>query len=107
MLKIKKGDNVKVMRGKDAGKEGEVLSVLLKERATKVLIKGVNIVKKAQKPNPQLGIAGGMSEKEMPIDISNVMVIDKKSGNPVRVKFKVDEKTGKKNRVSVKSGEVI
>lgn len=107
MLKIKKGDNVKVMRGKDAGKEGEVLTLVFKENSTRVVVKGVNVVKKTQKPNAQLGIVGGMSEKEMPIDISNVMLVDKKSGKPVRVKFTIDEKTGKKSRVSVKTGDVI
>lgn len=95
------------MRGKDAGKQGEVLSIVNKENSIRVVVKGINIVKKTQKPNPQLGIVGGMSEKEMSLDISNVMVLDKKTGKPVRVKFKIDEKTGKKSRVSAKTGEVI
>ena len=107
MLKIKKGDNVKVVRGKDSGKEGEVLQVLLKEDSVKVIVKGINIVKRSQKPNPQLGIPGGVSEIEKGIDISNVMLIDKKSGKPTRVSFKLDEKTGKKVRISKISGEVI
>lgn len=107
MLKIKKGDNVKVMRGKDSGKEGEVIRILKKEESFKVVIKGVNVVKRAQKPNPQLGITGGVTEIEKPIDISNVMLIDKKTGKPTRVSFKIDEKTGKKNRISIKSGEII
>ncbi len=107
MLKIKKGDNVKVMRGKDAGKEGEVLKVILGDKQTKVIVKGINIVKRSQKPNPQLGIAGGVSEMEKGIDISNVMLIDKKSGKATRVIIKVDSKTGKKARVSQKTGDVI
>ena len=107
MLKIKKGDNVKVMRGKDSGKEGEVLAIVKKQNSIKVLIKGVNIVKKTQKPNAQLGIVGGINEMEKPIDISNVMLVDKKSGKPSRVKFSIDEKSGKKVRLSIKSGEAI
>lgn len=95
------------MRGKDAGKEGEVLKVIKLENAFKVLVKGVNIVKKSQKPNPQLGIAGGMSEMEKPVDISNVMLLDKKTGKATRVKFNVDAKTGKKSRIAAKSGDAI
>lgn len=107
MLKLRKGDNVKVMRGKDSGKEGEILAILKKDKSIKVIIKGVNIVKKTQKPNAQLGIQGGISEIEKGIDISNVMLIDKKTGKPSRVSFKIDEKTGKKMRLIKKSGELI
>ena len=74
MLKIKKGDNVKVMRGKDAGKEGEVLKIVKSTTSFKVLVKGVNIVKKSQKPNAQLGIAGGMTEMEKPVDILQMLI---------------------------------
>lgn len=107
MNKIKKGDTVQVMRGKDAGKRGEVLMVVEKFGKMKVVIKDVNVVKKAQKPNPQLGIKGGIIEIEKPVDVSNVMVVDPKMDVPTRVTFKVDEKTGKKVRVAKKSGEVI
>ncbi len=107
MNKIQKGDMVQVMRGKDAGKRAEVEKVILKEGKTSVIIKGVNVVKRAQKPNPQFGIQGGITEFEKPIDVSNVMIIDKKTDKPTRVGFKIDEKTGKKVRIAKKSGEVI
>lgn len=112
MNKIKRGDKVIVMRGKDSGKTGEVSKVISKTSAkgqiiTTIVVSGVNIVKRSQKPNPQFGIAGGIIEIEKPIDVSNVMLLDPKSGKPTRVGFKVDEKTGKKTRVSKKSGEII
>lgn len=109
MKKIKTGDTVQVMRGKDAGKVGDVLKVVLSKETNqiKVVVKGVNVIKRAQKPNPQLGIQGGFIEFEKPIDISNVMFIDKKTNKPTRVGFKVDEKTGKRVRISKKSGEEI
>jgi large subunit ribosomal protein L24 len=107
MNKIIKGDKVQVMRGKDAGKQGEVEAVIVDKdtKKVKVLIKGVNIVKKAQKPNPTLGIEGGIVQMEKPIDASNVMVIDPKSNKPSRVGFKIDEKTGKKTRIFKKSAK--
>lgn len=105
MNKIKKGDNVQIMRGKDAGKSGEVLQVLKKGDDFRVVVKGINIVKKSQKPNPQFGIKGGFINFEKPISISNVMLLDPKTGKPTRVGFKVVE--GKKVRVAKKSGEVI
>ncbi len=101
MNKIKKGDTVQVMQGKDSGKRGEVVLVL----EGKVVVKGINIVKKSQKPNAQLGLKGGIVEMEKPIDVSNVMLIDKKSDKPTRVGFKVVD--GKKVRFAKKSGEVI
>jgi len=107
MVKIKKGDNVRVMRGKDSGKDSEVLKVIKMKNTYKVLVKGINIVKKSQKPNPQLGIAGGISEMEKPIDISNVMLVDKKTGKPTRVGINVDKVTGKRSRIAIKSGEII
>lgn len=112
MRKIKKGDKVQVMRGKDAGKIGEVLAIkdvvmANKVKKTLALVKDVNIVKKAQKPNPQLGIVGGMQQFEKPVDISNVMYFDEKSKSPSRIGFKVEEATGKKVRFAKKSGSVI
>lgn len=109
MNKIKKGDKVKVMRGKDAGKEGEVLRLVSgKDRKDKaydrVVVKGVNVSKRHQKPVPALNLAGGIIEAERPIDVSNVMLVDPKSGKPTRVGFKFDEKTGKKFRISKDSG---
>lgn len=112
MRKIKTGDVVKVMRGKDSGKTGEVLSVydkvlLNKKLQTKVIVKGINIVKRSQKPNPQLGIKGGIIEVEKSIDISNVMFLDKKTGKATRVGFRIDEQTRKKSRISKETGEII
>ena len=109
MTKIRKGDNVKVMRGKDAGKTGEVLLVVRKTtqfgtERTMVVVKDINVVKKSQKPNPQFGIQGGFINFEKPIDISNVMLVDAK-GNASRVGFKIED--GKKVRINKKDGSVI
>jgi large subunit ribosomal protein L24 len=109
MRKIKKGDTVIVMRGKDAGKSGEVIDVkeVLKKKVlnTKVRIKGVNIGRRYQKPNQQFNIEGGMFDEERLMNISNVMFSE--DGKPVRLGFKIDEKTGKKVRFSKKSGKNI
>jgi large subunit ribosomal protein L24 len=111
-MKIKKGDTVKVTRGKEAGKTGEVVKVIKKTNKDNierilVVLKGINLVKRSQKPNPQFGIQGGIIEFEKPIDISNVSLVDSKTNQVIRIGFKTDEKTGKKVRVSKKSGEVI
>ncbi|KUO55958.1 MAG: 50S ribosomal protein L24 [Sphingomonadales bacterium BRH_c3] len=100
--KIKKGDNVVVLSGKDKGKTGTVAQVLPKEG--KVLVEGVNVATRHRKPsqaNPQ----GGIERREAPMHISKVAVADPKSGKPTRVRF--EEKGGKKVRVAVKSGETI
>ncbi|HJC03423.1 MAG TPA: 50S ribosomal protein L24 [Candidatus Ligilactobacillus avistercoris] len=99
---VKKNDKVKVIAGKDKGTEGVVEQVI--PAANRVVVKGVNIVKKHQKPsnaNPN----GGIIEVEAPIDASNVMLIDPKDGKPTRVGYKVVN--GKKVRVSKKSGETL
>ncbi|MFK5705501.1 MULTISPECIES: 50S ribosomal protein L24 [Ligilactobacillus] len=99
---VKKNDKVKVIAGKDKGTEGVVEQVI--PAANRVVVKGVNIVKKHQKPsnaNPN----GGIIEVEAPIDASNVMLIDPKDGKPTRVGYKVVD--GKKVRVSKKSGETL
>lgn len=99
---IKRNDKVKVITGKDKGKEGAVLKTFpAKDR---VIVKGINIVKKHQKPtndNPN----GGIVEVEAPIHVSNVMLIDPSNNEPTRVGFKVED--GKKVRVSKKTGENI
>ncbi|MDX5321443.1 MAG: 50S ribosomal protein L24 [Bacteroidota bacterium] len=100
-LNIKKGDKVKVIAGEFKGKEGRVLSVSPKENRAKV--EGLNLVKRHTKPNAQ-NPNGGIIEKEAPIHISNLMLIDGK-GNPTRIKR--DRVDGKLTRVSKKSGEVI
>ena len=102
MMRVKKGDTVVVIAGKDKGKKGTVVKVMPK--ANRVLVEGVNVITKHQKPsamNPQ----GGIINKEAPIHISNVMPLDHETGKGTRVRFEV--KDGKKVRVSVKSGKEI
>jgi large subunit ribosomal protein L24 len=102
MMRVKKGDTVVVITGKDKGKKGNVLKVFPK--ANRVLVEGVNMITKHQKPsamNPQ----GGIINREAPIHISNVMPFDSEIGKGVRVRFDVTE--GKKVRVSAKSGKEI
>ena len=104
-MHIKKGDKVKVISGKDKGKTGVILSVFPnKER---ILVEGVNIVKKHTKPN-QANPQGGIVSLEAAIHVSNVMFVDPKSGEPTRIGYKIEEKTFRvKSRVAKKSGEVI
>ena len=99
-LKIKKGDTVKVIAGKDCNTEGKVLSVDAKNG--KVIVEGVNMITKHAKPS-QSNPNGGIVQKEAPIDISNVMLVFK--GKATRVGFEV--KDGKKVRVAKKTGKVI
>jgi large subunit ribosomal protein L24 len=101
-LKIKKGDKVIVITGKDKGKQGQVIQVL--PEAGRVRVSGVNISKRHTKPGP--AGAGGIIEKELPIHISNVLHVDPKSSKPTKVRVDV-LKDGKKVRVAKKSGEVI
>lgn len=101
-LKIKKGDEVIVLTGRDKGKKGSVLKVLPKE--SRVVVQGVNVVKRHQRPTRME--AGGIVEKEASIHVSNVAVADPKSGKPSRVGFKQLE-GGKKVRIAKKSGEAI
>lgn len=102
-FKIKKNDNVVVLSGEDKGKTGKVLKVIVdKQRA---IVEGVNIVSKSTKPtakNPQ----GGFVKQEVPIHISNISLIDPKSGKPTRVAIRKNE-DGKKVRIAKKSGEEI
>ena len=99
-LKIKKGDTVRVIAGKDKDREGKVLSVDIEKK--KVLVEGVNMISKHQKPN-MANQQGGIINREAPIDVSNVMLLHK--GQPTRVGFKVED--GKKVRFAKKTGEVI
>ncbi|MFR9552990.1 MAG: 50S ribosomal protein L24 [Rikenellaceae bacterium] len=102
-LHIKKGDLVYVNAGNNRGQQGKVLSVdIAKERA---IVEGVNMVKKAQKPNAQ-NPQGGIVEQEAAIHISNLQVIDPKSGKPTRIGRKLDA-NGKLVRYAKKSGEEI
>lgn len=100
--KIKKGDSVVVLSGKDKGKTGTVSKVMPK--LSKVVVEGVNIATRHRKPsqeNPQ----GGLDRFEAPMHLSKVAVADPKDGKPTRVRF--EQKDGKKVRVAVKSGETI
>ena len=101
-LKIKKGDKVVVLSGKDKGKTGEVVKAMPREG--KVLVSGVNVATRHRKPsqaNPQ----GGLERVEAPLHVSKVALEDPKTGKPTRVRFEV--KDGKKVRVAVRSGETI
>lgn len=101
-MHVKKGDKVMVITGKDKGKTGTILAAFPKK--DRVLVEGVNIVKKHSKPsqeNPQ----GGIFDIEAAIHVSNVMLIDPKTNEPTRVGYK--EVDGKKVRVAKKSGEVL
>ena len=102
MRKIRKGDEVVVITGKDKGKRGTVLRSL----ESKIVVEGDNIVKKHMKPNPVRGVAGGIVEKTMPIDVSNVAIFNTASQKADRVGFKILE-DGRKVRVFKSSGEVV
>lgn len=100
-MKIKKGDDVIVISGKDKGQTGEVVRVL--PRDNKVLVNGVNTAKKHQKPR-QKNQQAGIIDRDMPIDASNVMLLHK--GKPTRVGYKIQD-DGTKVRVAKSTGEVI
>lgn len=101
-MHVKKGDKVQVITGKDKGKQGVILASFPKQN--RVIVEGVNIVKKHSKPS-QLNPQGGIQTKEAPIHVSNVMPLDPKTGEPTRVGYK--EVDGQKVRVAVKSGESL
>jgi len=100
-MKIKKGDNVVVISGKDKGREGEVVRAL--PSANKVVVNDINTAKKHQKPRKQNQQAG-IIDVDMPIDVSNVMLLHK--GKPTRVGYKI-QADGTKVRVAKRTGEVI
>lgn len=100
--KIRKGDQVVVLSGRDKGKKGEVIRVL--DRGNRVLVQGVNVVKRHTRP--QTGNPGGIVEKEASLDVSNIAITDPKSGEATRVGFKfLDD--GRKVRFAKKSGEIV
>ena len=103
MNRIKKGDEVIVITGRDKGRRGTVLSVFEDDR---VLVENINVVKKHQKPNPQRGVAGGIVEKEMPLQASNVMLWNPlaKKGDRVGIRTLQD---GKKVRYFKSNNEVV
>ena len=102
MNKIRKGDEIIVTTGKDKGRRGTVLEIFADDR---VLVEGVNLAKKHIKPNPNIGEMGGIKDKAMPMDISNVLVFNPKAKKGERVGFRI-EKDGSKVRV-FKSGDVV
>lgn len=104
MRKIRQGDDVVVVTGKDKGRRGTVLRVV--EDGARVVVEGVNKVKKHQKPNPMIGRTGGIIEMEKPIDISNVMLFNPASEKGDRVGFKTLE-DGRKVRYFKSNGEVV
>jgi large subunit ribosomal protein L24 len=103
MKKIRKGDDVIVVTGKDKGKRGTVLRVIDEDH---VVVENVNLAKKHQKPNPQKGQPGGIIDKEMPLHRSNVALYNPQKGGADRVGIKVLE-DGRKVRVFRSNGEVI
>jgi len=99
--KLKKGDNVMVLSGKDKGKIGTILSILPLDN--KALVKGINIVKKHQKPSKQGG--GGIIEKELPINLSKLSFVSKKDNKPTKIGYKIEN--DKKQRFEKRTGDTI
>lgn len=104
MNKIKKGDEVVVLTGKDKGKRGSVVRVL--PDVDRVVVENINVVKKHQKGNPQAGTPGGIINKEMPIHVSNVCLVNPTTGKADRVGFKLLD-DGRKVRCFKSNGEVV
>ena len=102
-LKIRKGDRVRVLTGKDRGKEGEVMRAI--PRAGKVIVEGVNVAKKHQRPT-QASQQGGIIDKDMPLPVSNVALVCPSCHKPTRVGYKIDA-SGSKARVCKKCGGEI
>ncbi|TQV67322.1 50S ribosomal protein L24 [Exilibacterium tricleocarpae] len=103
MLKIKRDDEVIVIAGRDKGKRGKVVRVLPDKR---LIVSGIQMIKKHQKPNPQMGVAGGIVEKEAPIQASNVAIYNSATKKADRVGFKILE-DGKKIRIFKSNGEAV
>jgi large subunit ribosomal protein L24 len=103
MERLVKGDQVVVLTGKDRGKQGEILSRI---EGGKFLVQGINLVKKHQKPNPAMGQQGGIIEKEMPIQGSNLALVNPATGKADKVGFKLLD-DGRKVRVFKSNGEAV
>lgn len=99
-MKIKKGDRVQVLSGKDRGKEGVVMRALPREG--KVIVEGVNVAKKHQRPT-RMTMQGGIIDKDMPIDVSNVAVVSPGDGKPTRIGYRF-EANGQKIRICRRTG---
>ena len=103
-MKIKKGDTVEVVAGKDSGKKGRVL-VVDRDRE-RLVIEGVNMIKRHTRPNPQKNVKGGIVEREAPIHVSNVMVISPDSGQRSRIGYRILD-DGRKVRVAKVDGAIL
>ena len=103
MAKIKRDDEVVVIAGRDKGKRGKVLKVNADGR---LIVSGVNMIKKHQKPNPNMGVAGGIIEKEAPLQASNVAIYNAATSKADRVGYQVQE-SGKKIRIFKSTGEAV
>ena len=101
--KIRRDDEVVVLAGKDKGKQGKVLKVLASD--DRLIVEGVNLVKKHQKPNPQLNVPGGIVEKEASIHVSNVAIVNPATGKADRVGFRSEDE--KKVRFFKSNGELV
>ena len=104
MNKIRKGDEVIILTGKDKGKTGNVVRAIPED--DRVIVDNVNMVKKHQKPNPALNVPGGIIEKEMPVHVSNVALVNPATGKADRVGFKTLD-DGRKVRVFKSNGETV
>ena len=102
MLKIKRDDEVVVLAGKDKGRRGRVRKVV---DADRVIVAGINMIKKHTRPNPQAGVQGGIVEKEAPIQVSNVALFNPQTNRADRVGFRVEE--GRKVRIYKSTGAVV
>jgi len=100
---VRKGDTVVVVAGKDRGKRGKVLSVL--PERSRVVVEKINLIKKHQRPTQKLR-RGGVIERESPIHVSNVMLVDPRSDRPTRTRFR-ELSDGKKVRIARRSGEIL
>lgn len=103
-MKIKKGDNVEVISGKDAGKKGRVLQI--DRDRERIVVEGVAMIKRHTRPNPQKKIQGGIVEREAAIHVSNVMIVSPDSGRPTRVGYKILD-DGRKVRVAKVDGAIL
>jgi large subunit ribosomal protein L24 len=101
--KIRRDDEVVVLAGKDKGKQGKVLRVLVSD--DRVYVEGVNIVKKHQKPNPQAGEPGGIIDKEASIHVSNIAIVNPATGKADRVGFRIEDE--KKVRFLKSNGDLV
>ena len=104
MNKLRKGDEIVVIAGKDKGRRGTVLQILDERR---VLVEGINVAKKHTKPNPNMGVEGGILDREMPLAISNVLVFNPKIKKGDRVGIRVSDDGKSKERIFKSSGEAV